>query len=42
MLRDGPATATQIAERLGIAKGSSHYHVRVLADLESLAAAAPA
>ena len=31
VLRDGPATVTQIAERLGIAKGSSHYHVRVLA-----------
>jgi DNA-binding transcriptional ArsR family regulator len=31
VLRDGPATVTQIADRLGIAKGSSHYHVRVLA-----------
>lgn len=31
VLRDGPATVTQIAERLGIAKGSSHYHVKVLA-----------
>ena len=31
VLRDGPATVTQIAERLGIAKGSSHYHVGVLA-----------
>jgi len=31
VLRDGPATITQIAERLGIAKGSSHYHVKVLA-----------
>jgi DNA-binding transcriptional ArsR family regulator len=30
VLRDGPATVTQIADRLGIAKGSSHYHVRVL------------
>jgi DNA-binding transcriptional ArsR family regulator len=24
VLRDGPATVTQIADRLGIAKGSSH------------------
>ena len=31
VLRDGPATVTQIAEQLGIAKGSSHYHVGVLA-----------
>ncbi|MFD9125067.1 ArsR/SmtB family transcription factor [Kitasatospora sp. NPDC059571] len=31
VLRDGPATITQIAERLGIAKGSSNYHVKVLA-----------
>ena len=31
VLRDGPATVTQIAEQLGIAKGSSHYHVKVLA-----------
>lgn len=31
VLRDGPATVTQIAERLDIAKGSSHYHVKVLA-----------
>jgi DNA-binding transcriptional ArsR family regulator len=31
VLRDGPATVTQIADRLGIAKGSSHYHVGVLA-----------
>lgn len=30
VLRDGPATVTQIAERLGIAKGSSNYHVKVL------------
>jgi DNA-binding transcriptional ArsR family regulator len=30
VLRDGPATVTQIAEQLGIAKGSSHYHVGVL------------
>lgn len=30
VLRDGPATITQIAARLGIAKGSSSYHVRVL------------
>ncbi|MBB4689740.1 ArsR/SmtB family transcription factor [Amycolatopsis jiangsuensis] len=29
-LRDGPATITQLAERLGLAKGSSSYHVRVL------------
>lgn len=31
VLRDGPATITQIAERLGIAKGSSNHHVKVLA-----------
>jgi DNA-binding transcriptional ArsR family regulator len=31
ILRDGPATVTQIAARLGIAKGSSNYHVKVLA-----------
>jgi DNA-binding transcriptional ArsR family regulator len=31
VLRDGPATVTQIADRLGIAKGSSNYHVKVLA-----------
>ena len=31
VLRDGPATVTQIAGRLGIAKGSSNYHVKVLA-----------
>jgi DNA-binding transcriptional ArsR family regulator len=31
VLRDGPATVTQIAARLGIAKGSSNYHVKVLA-----------
>lgn len=29
-LRFGPATITQIAERLGLAKGSSSYHVRLL------------
>ena len=31
VLREGPATVTQVAGRLGIAKGSSHYHVKVLA-----------
>lgn len=31
VLRDGPATVTQIATRLDIAKGSSNYHVKVLA-----------
>lgn len=31
VLHDGPATITQIAARLGIAKGSSNYHVKVLA-----------
>jgi DNA-binding transcriptional ArsR family regulator len=31
VLKDGPATVTQIAARLGIAKGSSNYHVKVLA-----------
>ncbi|SDM82572.1 ArsR/SmtB family transcription factor [Allokutzneria albata] len=31
VLRDQPATVTQIADRLGIAKGSSNYHVKVLA-----------
>jgi len=31
VLRDNPATITQIAERLGIAKGSSNHHVKVLA-----------
>ena len=31
VLRDGPATVTQLASRLGIAKGSSNYHVKVLA-----------
>jgi DNA-binding transcriptional ArsR family regulator len=31
VLRDGPATVTQIAARLDIAKGSSNYHVKVLA-----------
>lgn len=30
VLREGPATITQVAARLGIAKGSSSYHVRVL------------
>ncbi|WP_034287116.1 ArsR/SmtB family transcription factor [Amycolatopsis benzoatilytica] len=30
VLRDEPATITQVAERLGIAKGSSSYHMRVL------------
>ncbi|WP_326837749.1 helix-turn-helix domain-containing protein [Amycolatopsis rhabdoformis] len=30
VLRDGPATITQIATRLDLAKGSSSYHVRVL------------
>ncbi|WP_033290595.1 ArsR/SmtB family transcription factor [Amycolatopsis jejuensis] len=30
VLRDGPATITQIADRLDLAKGSSSYHVRVL------------
>ncbi|MET7994313.1 helix-turn-helix domain-containing protein [Amycolatopsis sp. NPDC005232] len=30
VLRDGPATITQIAVRLDLAKGSSSYHVRVL------------
>ncbi|GAA4016027.1 hypothetical protein GCM10022247_43780 [Allokutzneria multivorans] len=31
VLRDAPATVTQIADHLGIAKGSSNYHVKVLA-----------
>lgn len=31
VLRDGPATITQLAERLGIAKGSSNHHVKILA-----------
>lgn len=31
VLRDGPATVTQVAARLGIAKGSSNYHMKVLA-----------
>jgi DNA-binding transcriptional ArsR family regulator len=31
ILRDGPATITQIAERLEIAKGSSNHHVKILA-----------
>lgn len=30
VLRDGPATITQVAERLGLAKGSSSYHMRLL------------
>ncbi|MCC9309616.1 winged helix-turn-helix domain-containing protein [Kitasatospora sp. RB6PN24] len=30
VLRDGPATITQLAEKLGLAKGSSSYHVRLL------------
>jgi DNA-binding transcriptional ArsR family regulator len=30
VLRFEPATITQIAERLGLAKGSSSYHVRLL------------
>lgn len=30
VLRDGPATITQVADQLGIAKGSSSYHMRVL------------
>jgi DNA-binding transcriptional ArsR family regulator len=30
ILRDAPATITQIAERLDIAKGSSNHHVKVL------------
>jgi DNA-binding transcriptional ArsR family regulator len=30
LLRDGPATITQIADKLGVAKGSSSYHVRLL------------
>ncbi|TWF97984.1 helix-turn-helix protein [Kitasatospora viridis] len=30
ILRDGPATITQLAEKLGVAKGSSSYHVRLL------------
>lgn len=31
VLRDGPATITQVAARLGIAKGSSNHHIKVLA-----------
>lgn len=31
ILRDGPATITQLAERLEIAKGSSNHHVKILA-----------
>lgn len=30
VLRDAPATITQVAEKLGLAKGSSSYHVRLL------------
>ncbi|WP_425555936.1 ArsR/SmtB family transcription factor [Kitasatospora nipponensis] len=30
ILRDGPATITQLAQRLDLAKGSSSYHVRLL------------
>jgi DNA-binding transcriptional ArsR family regulator len=30
VLRDGPATITQLADKLGLAKGSSSYHVRLL------------
>lgn len=30
ILRDGPATITQVAEKLGLAKGSSSYHMRLL------------
>ncbi|MEW2519057.1 ArsR/SmtB family transcription factor [Actinacidiphila alni] len=30
LLRDGPATISQVAEKLGLLKGSSSYHVRVL------------
>lgn len=30
VLRFEPATITQIAERVGLAKGSSSYHVRLL------------
>jgi DNA-binding transcriptional ArsR family regulator len=31
ILRDGPATITQLADRLEIAKGSSNHHVKMLA-----------
>jgi DNA-binding transcriptional ArsR family regulator len=31
ILRDGPATITQLAERLEIAKGSSNHHLKILA-----------
>ncbi|MGF1427755.1 ArsR/SmtB family transcription factor [Kitasatospora sp. LaBMicrA B282] len=30
VLRDGPATITQTAQKLGLAKGSSSYHLRLL------------
>ncbi|WP_035845666.1 ArsR/SmtB family transcription factor [Kitasatospora azatica] len=30
ILRDGPATITQLAQKLDLAKGSSSYHVRLL------------
>jgi DNA-binding transcriptional ArsR family regulator len=30
LLRDGPATITQVAQRLELAKGSSSYHLRLL------------
>jgi DNA-binding transcriptional ArsR family regulator len=30
ILRDGSATITQLADKLGLAKGSSSYHVRLL------------
>lgn len=30
LLRDGPATISQIADKLGLRKGSSSYHVRLL------------
>jgi DNA-binding transcriptional ArsR family regulator len=30
LLRDGPATISQIADKLGLLKGSSSYHVRLL------------
>lgn len=31
ILRDGPATITQVADRMGIAKGSSNHHLKTLA-----------
>jgi predicted transcriptional regulator len=31
VLRDAPSTVTQVADRLDIAKGSSNYHIKVLA-----------